>query len=167
MNVVLRRDGWRRRWQDDAWARGGVRLLPTLTGHGWAIRGMVSIVFIYPFENPWRLLTECWNGERSLVQLLLGWNYGARGHVCSDTPLRVFPDETHKQLLRLMMLTIAGSPLGMEYWRGGMKNGGVWKVLHGFWICNIDGSGMKWGWFESPPRFLHMEYCWSKTKRGF
>ena len=25
------------------------------------------------------------------------------------------PDATHKQLLRLMMLTIAGSPLGMKY----------------------------------------------------
>ena len=70
----------------------------------------------YPFENPWRLLAGCWNGEKVLAQLLPGWNYGARGHVCCDPspPMRVSSDATHKQLLRLMMLTIAGSPLGME-----------------------------------------------------
>ena len=68
------------------------------------------------FENPCRLLAMCWKDEKLLAQLLLGWNYEARGHICCDPPpIRVSPDATHKQLLRLMMLTIAGSPLGMKY----------------------------------------------------
>ena len=54
----------------------------------------------------------------SLAQLLPGWNDGARGHICCEPPMRVSPDPTHRQLLRLMMLTIAGSPLDMEYFGG-------------------------------------------------
>ena len=73
------------------------------------------LCFFLSFENPWRLLARCWNGEKFLAQLLLGWNYEARGHICYEPPMRVSPDATHKQLLRLMMLTIAGSPLGMKY----------------------------------------------------
>ena len=46
---------------------------------------------------------------------VMGWNYGARGHICCDPHVSVSPDATHKQLLRLMMLSTAGSPLGMEY----------------------------------------------------
>ena len=71
--------------------------------------------FFLSFENPWRFLARCWNGGKFLTQRLLGWNYEARGHICCEPPMRVSPDATHKQLLRLMMLTIAGSPLGMEY----------------------------------------------------
>ena len=78
-------------------------------------RCQLLLVFFHPFENPWRLLAECWNAEKFLAQLLLGWNYGAWGHICCDPLMRVSPDATHKQLLRLMMLTIAGNPLGMEY----------------------------------------------------
>ena len=75
--------------------------------------GVNCFVFLNPFENPWRLLAGCWNGEKFQAQL--GWNYGARGHICCDPPMRVSPDATHKQLLRLMMLTIAGGPLSIEY----------------------------------------------------
>ena len=78
--------------------------------------GVNCFVFcFFSFENPWRLLARCWNGEMFLAQLLLGWNYEARGHICCEPPTKVFPDATHKQLLRLMMLTIAGNPLGMKY----------------------------------------------------
>ena len=35
---------------------------------------------------------DCWNGKKFLAQLLLGWNYGARGHICCDPPMRVSPD---------------------------------------------------------------------------
>ena len=34
-------------WEDDAWARGGVRLLPLLAGHGWTIWEMVSIALFF------------------------------------------------------------------------------------------------------------------------
>ena len=139
MYVLLCRDGRRRGWEDDAWARGGVLLLPTLAGHGWPISETVSIVAFFPFENQWRSLAGCWNGEKFLAQLLLGWNYRAWGHICSDPPMRISQDAIHKQLLRLMMLTIAGSPLGMKYWWGWYE---------------------KWRCLESPPRFLDMEYWW-------
>ena len=43
-----------------------------------------------------------------LDQRLPGWDERARGHICYD-PERVSPDDTHKQLLRLMKLTIPGS----------------------------------------------------------
>ena len=75
----------------------------------------VNCFIFLSFENPWRLLAECWNGEKFLAQLLQGWNYQARGHICCYPPMRVSPDATHKKLLRLMMLTIAGSLMGMEY----------------------------------------------------
>ena len=101
-------------WEDDAWTWGGVRLLPPLAGHGWTIFVLLCFFFL-SFKNPWRLLARCWNGEKFLAQLLLGWNYEARGHICCEPPMRASPDATHKQLLRLMMLTIAGSPLGMKY----------------------------------------------------
>ena len=67
-------------WEDDAWVRG-VRLLPTLAGYGWTIWEMVSIALFvcFSFENLWRLLARCWNGEKFLAQLLLGWNYEAKG----------------------------------------------------------------------------------------
>ena len=74
-----------------------------------------QLLFFFFFENPWRLLAGCWNGEKFLAQLLLGWNYEARGHICCEPLTKVSPDATHKQLLRLMMLTIVGSPLGMKY----------------------------------------------------
>ena len=77
-------------------------------------RGCQLLCFL-SFENPWRLLAGCWNGEKFLAQLLLGWNYGTRDRICCDTPMWVSPHATHKQLLRLMMFTIAGNPLGMEY----------------------------------------------------
>ena len=86
---------------------------------GWSwladLRDGVNCFVFLSFENPWRLLAGCWNGEKFLAQLLLSWNYGARGHICYEPPMRVSPDETHTQLLRLMMLTISGSSLGMEY----------------------------------------------------
>ena len=75
----------------------------------------VNCFVFFSFENPWRLLARCWSGEKLLAQLLLGWNYEDRGHICCEPPTKVSPDATHKQLLRLMMLTIAGSPLGMKY----------------------------------------------------
>ena len=78
-------------------------------------RSIALFFFFFSFENLWRLLARCWNGEKFLAQLLLGWNYEASGHICCEPPTKVSPDATHKQLLRLMMLTIAGSPLGMKY----------------------------------------------------
>ena len=47
-------------WEDDTWARGGVRLLLPLAGHGWTIWEMVSIAlfFFLSFENPWWLMAE-------------------------------------------------------------------------------------------------------------
>ena len=48
---------------------------------GWSwladLRDDVNCFGFYPFENPWRLLAGCWNGEKFLAQLLPGWNYGA------------------------------------------------------------------------------------------
>ena len=63
-------------------------------------------------------------------------------YALTPPPPRVSPDATHKQLLRLMILTITGSPLDMEYCWHGMKNGGDLKVLQGFWI---------WAWVETFP----------------
>ena len=44
-----------------------------------------------------------------LVQLLPGWNEGPKGHIFCNPFNRGPPDGTYKQLLRLMMLTIARS----------------------------------------------------------
>ena len=85
------------------------------SGWSWLDDLCFTLFFFLSFKNPWRLLARCWNGEKFLAQLLLGWNYEARGHICCEPPMRASPDATHKQLLRLMMLTIAGSPLGMKY----------------------------------------------------
>ena len=39
---------------------------PPPVSHGGSIRETVSIVLIYifSFENPWRLLARCWNGKK-------------------------------------------------------------------------------------------------------
>ena len=72
---------------------GQCPVAPPLAGHGWPIWEKVSIaLFFLSFENPWRLLAGWWNGENILARLLLGWNYGARGHICCDPPMRVSPD---------------------------------------------------------------------------
>ena len=79
-----------------------------------------------------------------LAQLLLGWNNMARGRICCDPPMRVSPDATHRQLLRLMMLIIAGSPLDMTYCWGWYEKWRCLKVLRYFAM---------WGWVEKfPPK---------------
>ena len=115
MNIVLWRDSWRWGWEDDAWAQGGVRLLPPWLVMAERSERWCQLLCFLSLENPWRFQAGCLNGEKFVAQLLLGWNYGPMSHICCDPPMRVSPDATHKQLLRLMMLTIAGSPLGMEY----------------------------------------------------
>ena len=47
--------------------------------------------FFFFFENSWRLLARCWNGEKFLAQLLLSWNYEARGHICCEPPWGFLP----------------------------------------------------------------------------
>ena len=52
-----------------------------------------------------------------LDQMLLGWNDRVRVTYAVTPPKRVYPDGTHRQLLRLMMLTIAGkSALLVALW---------------------------------------------------
>ena len=105
-----------RGWKDDAWARGGVQLLPP-SGWSWLddLGDGVNCFVVCFFFFLLKIHGDCWQGAKFLAQLLLGWNYEARGQICCELPTKVSPDATHKQLLRLMMLTIAGSPLGMKY----------------------------------------------------
>ena len=64
-------------WEDDAWARGGVRLPLPLAGHGWTIWEMVSIALFF-FLIFWKSMGIAgkvleWIKKRFLAQLLLGW----------------------------------------------------------------------------------------------
>ena len=80
-----------------------------------------------------------------LTVIRLGW--GTRSHICRDSPKMVSPDATHKQLLRFLMLNIAGSrqkkPLSPHRWVVIQNMGGGLKF---FWIdCwergwNIEGG---------------------------
>ena len=89
--------------------------------------GVNCFVFFLSFENPWRLLARCWNDEKFLAQLLLGWNYKARGHICCDPPMRVSPDATQT----IAEIDDAHSCRVWNIVEGNMKDGGDWKVLQG------------------------------------
>ena len=114
---------WRNGWRWVGMTMPGRGAVSGCFPSGWSWQadlwdGVNCFVFFLSFENPWRLLAGCWSGGKFLAQLLQGWNYGPRGHICCEPSMRVSPDATHKQLLRLMMLAIAGNPLCMEYWWG-------------------------------------------------
>ena len=91
-------------WEDDAWARGVVRLLPPLAGHGWTIWEMVSIalffVFFLSFENPWGLLARCWN-EKKKVPCSTVAGLGGEFHSAFRN---IIPVTTPIELRRLLML---------------------------------------------------------------
>ena len=52
-------------WEDDTWARGGVRLLPPLAGHGWTIWEMVSIALVF-FSYLLKIHGDWWLAESQL-----------------------------------------------------------------------------------------------------
>ena len=75
-------------WEDDAWTRGGVRLLPP--GWSWLDDlgdGANCFVFFCLFFYLLKIHGDCWQGagmkKRFLAQLLLGW--GLNSTVLSET----------------------------------------------------------------------------------
>ena len=56
-------------WEDDAWARGGVRFLPPLAGHGWTIWEMVSIALFFFYLL--KIHGDCWQGAGMVQSSLL------------------------------------------------------------------------------------------------
>ena len=66
-------------WEEDAWTRGGVRLLPP--GWSWLddVGDGVNCFVFFCFFNLLKIHGDCWQGagmkKRFLAQLLLGWGW--------------------------------------------------------------------------------------------
>ena len=126
--------------------------------------GIFFLIYIcILLKNPWRLLARRWKGL--LDQLLPGWNYGARGHTCCDSPWGFLPMQHIDNFWDWWCSQLQGALWIWSIVMGGMKNGDDLKVFQGFWIWSIVGGRTKnggvfkvlqgfwiWGWVEKFPR---------------
>ena len=162
MNVVLWRDGWWQSWEDDAWARGGVWLLPPLAGRSGRRCQLFFFILLKIHGDYWQGAGVVKSIPSSTVTGLELWGQWShmlwlpRGFL-SMQHINNCWDWWCSQLQRhLWVWNIVGDGMkngadlkvlqGFRRWNivgSRTKNGGVWKVRQGFWIL---------GWVETFPQ---------------